>query len=275
MGRIIDAVKQLPDADNTLFIYIAGDNGSSAEGGLEGIAQREPVLQRLPGEVAGQLKAIDELGGPKHFNHFPAAWAHAMDTPFQWTKQVASHFGGTRNPMIVSWPAKIKDKGGLRDQFMHVIDVVPTHLRGDRHHRADASSTACSRSRSRASASRTPSTTRRPRAGGRRSTSRWLSTGASITTAGWPRPCPSRPGSPIRGAFDPDKQKWELYNIDEDFSQANDLAQANPEKLRELQDLWWVEAAKYNVLPLDWRGVERLELRSDGPAELDRRAHKA
>ena len=126
MGRIIDAVKQLPGADNTLFIYIAGDNGSSAEGGLEGTLNENLFFNGFPDKWQDELKAIDELGGPKHFNHFPAAWAHAMDTPFQWTKQVASHFGGTRNPMIVSWPAKIKDKGGLRDQFMHVIDVVPT-----------------------------------------------------------------------------------------------------------------------------------------------------
>ena len=126
MGRIIDAVKQLPGADNTLFIYIAGDNGSSAEGGLEGTLNENLFFNGFPDKWEDELKVIDELGGPKHYNHFPAAWAHAMDTPFQWTKQVASHFGGTRNPMIVSWPAKIKDKGGLRDQFMHVIDVVPT-----------------------------------------------------------------------------------------------------------------------------------------------------
>ena len=126
MGRIIDAVKQLPGADNTLFIYIAGDNGSSAEGGLEGTLNENLFFNGFPDKWQDELKVIDELGGPKHFNHFPAAWAHAMDTPFQWTKQVASHFGGTRNPMIVSWPAKIKDKGGLRSQFMHVIDVVPT-----------------------------------------------------------------------------------------------------------------------------------------------------
>src|SRR5207247_7748431 len=126
MGRILDAVRALPDADNTLIIYILGDNGSSAEGGLDGETNEIASFNGVFEPIEGALKVIDELGGPKYYNHFPAAWAHAMDTPFQWTKQVASHFGGTRNPMIVSWPARIKDRGGLRSQFTHVIDIVPT-----------------------------------------------------------------------------------------------------------------------------------------------------
>src|SRR5690349_10686347 len=126
MGRVIDAVKALPDADNTLIIYIAGDNGSSAEGGLEGSLCENLYFNGFPERWQDNILAIDELGGPKHFNHFPSAWAHAMNAPFQWTKQVASHFGGTRNPMIISWPDKITDRGGLRDQFLHVIDIVPT-----------------------------------------------------------------------------------------------------------------------------------------------------
>jgi len=126
MGRIVDAVKQLPDAENTIFIYIAGDNGASAEGGIEGSVNENLFFDGFPERWQDNLKVIDELGGPKHYNHFPAAWAHAMDTPFQWTKQVASHFGGTRNPMIISWPARIKDEGGLREQFIHVVDIVPT-----------------------------------------------------------------------------------------------------------------------------------------------------
>jgi arylsulfatase A-like enzyme len=126
LGRVVDAVKQLPDADNTLIIYIAGDNGASAEGGLEGSLCENLFFNGFPEKWQDNLQAIDELGGPKHFNHFPSAWAHAMNTPFQWTKQVASHFGGTRNPMIISWPARIKDRGGLRAQFLHTIDIVPT-----------------------------------------------------------------------------------------------------------------------------------------------------
>jgi arylsulfatase A-like enzyme len=126
LGRVVDAVKQLPDSDNTLIIYIAGDNGASAEGGLEGSLCENAFFNGLAEKWQDNIKAIDELGGPKHFNHFPSAWAHAMNAPFQWTKQVASHFGGTRNPMIISWTERIKEKGGLRSQFLHTIDIVPT-----------------------------------------------------------------------------------------------------------------------------------------------------
>ena len=110
MGRIIDAVKQMPGADNTSFIYIVGDNGASAEGGIEGSINENLFFNGFPEKWQDNLKHIDDLGGPKFFNHFPSAWAHAMCTPFQWTKQVASHFGGTRNPMVVSYPARIKAK---------------------------------------------------------------------------------------------------------------------------------------------------------------------
>lgn len=126
MGRVIDAVKALPGAENTIFIYIAGDNGSSAEGGLEGSTNENLFFNGIAESWEDNIKVIDELGGPKHFNHFTASWAHAMDTPFQWTKQVASHFGGTRNPMIISWPGHVTDPGGLRNQFVHTIDIVPT-----------------------------------------------------------------------------------------------------------------------------------------------------
>ena len=256
MGRIIDAVKQLPGADNTLFVYIAGDNGSSPEGGLEGTLNENLFFNGIADHWEDELKVIDELGGPKHFNHFPAAWAHAMDTPLQWTKQVASHFGGTRNPMIVSWPARMKDKGGLRSQFIHIIDVVPTlyeligitpptELNGIEQKPLDGISFAY--------------TFEDAKAKSRRVTQYFeMGCNRGIYHDGWMASALSfPPWEPNRGNFDPDKQKWELYNVDEDFSQARDLAQANPEKLRELQDLWWVEASKYQVLPLDWRGAER------------------
>jgi len=253
MGRIVDAVKQLPDADNTLIIYIAGDNGASAEGGLEGSLNENIFFNGFPEKWQDNLKVIDELGGPKHFNHFPSAWAHAMNTPFQWTKQVASHFGGTRNPLIISWPAKIKEHGGLRSQFIHAIDITPTIYE------------ACGI---------TPPTVlngipQKPiegisfldtftdaKAAGHRKTQYFeLAVNRGIYSEGWMASALSfPPWQSVRGEFDPDKQKWELYHIDEDFTQANDLATQNPEKLRQLQDLWWAEAARYNVLPLDWRG---------------------
>lgn len=258
MGRIVDAVKQLPDADNTIIIYIAGDNGSSAEGGLEGSINENLFFNGFLEKWQDNLKVIDDLGGPKYFNHFPSAWAWAMDAPLQWTKQVASHFGGTRNPMIIDWPAKIKDKGSLRSQFIHVIDVAPTlyeiagitaplELSGFMQKPIEGISFAYTFSSDSANAR------------SRRITQYFeMGVNRGIYHDGWMASALSfPPWQPNRGGFDPDKQKWELYNIDEDFSQATDLAQQYPEKLRQMQDLWWVEAAKYNVLPLDWRGVER------------------
>jgi arylsulfatase len=257
MGRIVEAVKQLPDADNTLFIYMAGDNGASAEGGIEGSINENLLFNGFPEKWQDNLKAIDELGGPKHFNHFPAAWAHAMNTPFQWTKQVASHFGGTRNPLIVSWPSHVRDKGGLRSQFAHVIDIVPTiyevtgitpptMLNGVPQKPIDGVSLAYTFDDARAKE--------------RHLTQYFeLASNRGIYHDGWMASAMSfAPWQPHRSGFDPDKQKWELYNVDADFSQAVDLAGQNPQKLRELQDLWWAQAARHGALPLDWRGVERL-----------------
>ena len=267
MGRIIDAVKQLPGADNTLFIYVAGDNGSSAEGGIEGSINENLFFNGFPEKWQDNLKAIDDLGGPKYFNHFPSAWAQAMDTPFQWTKQVASHFGGTRNPMIVSWPARIKDKGGLRSQFVHVIDITPTiydvcgitppsALNGVTQKPIEGISFAY--------------TFDDAKAKGRRSTQYFeMGCNRGIYHDGWMASAIAFvPWQPNRSGFDIDKQKWELYNIDDDFSQAHDVAAKYPERLRQMQDLWWVEAAKYNVLPLDWRAVERLNAELMGRPSL-------
>src|SRR5215813_5620654 len=227
MGRIIDAVKQLPDADNTIFIYIAGDNGSSAEGGLEGSVNENLFFNGFTEKWQDNLKVIDELGGPKHFNHFPSAWAHAMNTPFQWTKQVASHFGGTRNPMIISWPAKIKDQGGLRDQFIHTIDIVPTiyewcgvtaptELNGIQQKPIEGISFAFTIDDAKAESKRR---TQYFELGGNRGLYHdgWMASSVSFV-----------PWDPNRGEWDPDKAVWELYKIDEDFSQANDLAAKNP-----------------------------------------------
>ncbi|RJF90499.1 arylsulfatase [Sphingomonas cavernae] len=258
MGRVIDAVKELPDADNTIIIYVAGDNGSSAEGGLEGSLNENLFFNGFPEKWEDNLKAIDDLGGPKHFNHFPSAWAHAMNTPFQWTKQVASHFGGTRNPMIISWPDKIEDKGGLRDQFLHVIDIVPTlyevcgitqprEINGVQQKPIEGVSFAATFTDGKVQSKRKTQYFE-------------LGVNRGLYHEGWMASAPSFiPWNPNRDEnWDPDQQVWELYKLDEDFSQARDLASLHPDKLRELQDLWWVEAAKYNVLPLDWRGTIRM-----------------
>lgn len=275
MGRVIDAVKALPDADNTIIIYIAGDNGSSAEGGLEGSLCENMFFNGFPEKWEDNIKAMDELGGPKHFNHFPSSWAHAMNTPFQWTKQVASHFGGTRNPMIVSWPDHIKDKGGLREQFLHVIDIVPTlyeacgitpprTLNGVQQKPIEGKSFA--------------HTFEDAKAPPKRKTQYFeLAVNRGLYHDGWMASAPSFvPWVPIRDPdWDPDNQIWELYKIDEDFSQAKDLADKHPEKLRELQDMWWVEASKYNVLPLDWRGTQRMNAEEMGRPSLVGKRTKA
>jgi arylsulfatase A-like enzyme len=267
MGRVIEAVKALPGAENTIFIYIAGDNGSSAEGGLEGSLNENLFFNGFPETWQENIEAIDELGGPKHYNHFPSSWAHAMDTPFQWTKQVASHFGGTRNPMIVSWPDHITDAGGVRTQFLHTIDIVPTLyqvigitppevLNGVPQKPIEGISFAYTFDDADAPGQRTTQYFELGAARGMYHDG-WMA--SAIAFAPW---------QPLRTGFDLDRQKWELYDIDADFSQAHDLAADNPEKLRELQDLWWAEAARHNVLPVDWRGVERLNAEAMGRPSL-------
>ncbi len=267
MGRVIDAVKQLPGADNTLFIYIVGDNGASAEGGLEGSLNENLFFNGFPEKWEDNLAHIDEVGGPKWFNHFPSAWAHAMCTPFQWTKQVASHFGGTRNPVIISWPGRITDRGGVRTQFLHVIDLVPTlyeatgitppkMLNGIEQKPLEGTSFLATFQNKNA-----PET--------RQTQYFEMFVNRGLYHDGWMASSRSFvPWDPNRGDFDPFKAKWELYNLNNDFSQSLDLADKHPEKLKEFEKLFWEEAAKYNVLPLDWRGVERLSAELQGRPSL-------
>jgi len=257
MGRVLDAVRALPDADNTLIIYIMGDNGASAEGGLDGETNEVSGFNGIAENWQDNLKHIDELGGPKYYNHFPAAWAWAMDTPLKWTKQVASHFGGTRNPVIISWPARITDKGGVRSQFHHIIDVMPTILE-------------VAGIRAPEMLNGTPQkpiegismvyTFDDPKAADRRKSQIFeLVSNRAMYENGWMASSMSFvPWEAKRAGYDPDKAKWELYHVDQDFSQADDLAAKYPDKLRELVDLWWAEAARHDILPLDWRSVERL-----------------
>lgn len=267
MGRVIDAVKALPGTENTLFIYIAGDNGASAEGGLEGSTNENLFFNGLAEGWQDNIKVIDELGGPKHFNHFPSSWAHAMNTPFQWTKQIASHFGGTRNPMIIDWPGHVTDAGGVRGQFTHVIDIVPTlyevigitppaTLNGVPQKPIEGVSFAYTFADAQAK---------------ERHTTQYFELGANrgIYQDGWMASALAFvPWEPNRTGFDLDQQRWELYELAEDFSQAHDVAVENPQKLRELQDLWWAEAARHDVLPLDWRAAERLNAEAMGRPTL-------
>ena len=267
MGRIVDAVKAMPNADNTIFLYIVGDNGASAEGGLEGSLNENLFFNGFPEKWEENLKHIDELGGPKWFNHFPSAWAHAMNTPFQWTKQVASHFGGTRNPLIISWPAKIKDRAGLRSQFLHVIDIVPTLYEAAGITPPDVLNGIEQKPIEGVSFLKTFTNANAPET--RKTQYFELLVNRGIYHDGWMASSRSFvPWAPVRGEFDPLTAAWEVYHVDEDFTQAEDLAARHPEKVKELEARFWIEAQKYNVLPLDWRAVERLNAELQGRPSL-------
>jgi arylsulfatase len=267
VGRVLDYVKSMPDADNTLIIYIVGDNGSSAEGGLDGTLNENAFFNGYQMNYRQMLPRIDEIGTEKHFNHFPAGWALAMDTPFQWTKQVASHLGGTRNPMIVKWPAKIQNAGEIRSQFTHLIDVAPTIL----------AAAGIEEPRSVNGTAQTPmqgrsfldvfNNAKAPEMHTSQYFEIFVNRGM-YKDGWWAGSLAFEPWQSERGKFDPLTAKWELYNINEDFTQANNLAQKNPEKLIELTSLWWAEASSNKALPLDWRGAERFSAELTGKPNL-------
>jgi arylsulfatase A-like enzyme len=259
LGRLIDALEDLEILDDTLIYYIIGDNGSSAEGSLQGTYN-----EMIPLSGAGQLETpefliarLDKFGGPESFNHFAVAWAHAMDTPFQWTKQVASHWGGTRNATIVHWPRGIQAKGELRSQFHHVIDIAPTILEAaglpepvmvNSVQQKPLEGVGMAYSFEDAQAADQHETQYFEMFGNR-----------GIYHKGWTAVTRHRTpwitGAAELPAFDDDN--WELYDTNTDWSQAKDLAKEHPDKLHELQRLWLIEAVRYNVLPLDDRFAER------------------
>ncbi len=255
IGRLLEAVRALPGGDNTLVICIVGDNGPSAEGSLTGTTNNMMTQNGVNDDVASQLKIIDEIGGPKHENHYPVGWAWAGAAPFQWMKRVPSHLGGTRNGMVISWPAKIKDRGGLRSQFHHVIDIAPTIYE----------MTGLTFPDSVNGVKQTPLagvslayTFDQPNAPSTRQT-QYFETGGhrAIYHDGWMATAFHGVPWVLRGSVPFEQDKWELYNLDEDFSEANDLAAKNPEKLKQLQAIFDEEAKKFNVLPLDDRFAER------------------
>jgi arylsulfatase len=255
LGRLLDAVAALPDADNTLIIFIAGDNGPSAEGSVTGTLNNMMTQNGVPDTVEAQLAKIDELGGPLHENHYLVGWAWAGSSPFQWMKRVPSHFGGTRNGMVVTWPKKIADKGGLRTQFHHVIDIAPTiytaagvtmpkKVNGIEQIPLAGVDMNYSFADAKASGTRT---TQYFETGGHR----------AIYQNGWV--AASFHGVPwaLTGSIGFENNQWELYNIETDFSQAEDLAAQQPKKLKELQAVFDQEAKKFDVYPLDDRFAER------------------
>jgi arylsulfatase len=262
MGRILDAIEAEGELDNTLVIYIQGDNGASGEGGPQGLLNEMTYFNGIPEDFTEVLRRMDELGGPNTFNHYPIGWAHAMNTPLQWMKQIASHFGGTRNGLVISWPARIKDKGGIRPQFHHVIDIAPTIL--------DAAGVPAPTSINGVAQKPVEGTSMVYTFDGAKApsthTTQYFEMGGNraIYHDGWVAATtpPSPPWSPAGVTIGVDDYKWELYNVREDFSQSNDLALREPAKLKELQELFWKEAEKYNVLPIDNSKVERLDVRN-------------
>ena len=257
VGRVVDAIDDLGVLDDTLIYYIIGDNGASAEGTLNGCFNEMTTLNGLPGIETTEflLSKIDDFGTAAAYNHYAVGWAHALCAPYQWTKQVASHWGGTRNGAIVHWPNGVAEKGGMRDQFHHVIDVVPTILEAAG---LPAPASVNGITQAPLEGVSMMSTLRDAKAPETHEVQYFEMMGnRGIYLQGWTAVTKHR--TPWKADAPPpfDTDVWELYGPD-DWTQANNLATENPEKLAELQRLWLIEAVKYNVVPLDDRGFERI-----------------
>ena len=258
IGRLLDAVKALPDADNTLVIYIAGDNGASAEGGPDGTLNEIKGLNGLSTPIAEILAHIDTLGGPESEPHYPVGWAWAGNTPFQWVKQVASHLGGTRNPMVVSWPARIKHDDQPRDAFLHLVDVVPTILEAAQ---VPMPETVNGVKQLPLSGKSFLASFTDPGFQGRPEQYFEVLSNRSIYAEGWK--ADAQHTLPWRQDLAPgnwDKDRWELYDLNADFSEANDLAGQMPDKLSEMKARFDAAAQRYDVYPLDDRGAARIAI---------------
>jgi arylsulfatase A-like enzyme len=263
IGRVIQAVDDMGKLDDTLIIYISGDNGGSAEGTLIGTPNEVASFNGANVPVEDQLKDFyDVWGSDETYPHMPVAWSWAFDTPFKWTKQIASHFGGTRQGVAIAWPKHIKDAGGVRNQFHHVIDIAPTILEvtgiqapdmvdGIAQKPIEGVSMAYTFDQANADA---PST--------HRTQYFEMMSDRALYHDGWIASTrPIRPPWEIVGAAVEDPANaytWELYDLTTDWTQNTDLGASHPDKLKELQELFWVEAAKYDVLPLDASVATRL-----------------
>jgi arylsulfatase len=258
VGRLIQAIEDMGQSDNTLIFWEIGDNGASMEGTLNGVFNEMSSLNGVPEDTAFALKHIDEIGGPGAYNHYPVGWAWAMNTPFQWGKQVASHLGGVRNPLVVSWPKRIKDLGGMRTQFHHCIDIVPTILEAAGI--PEPTSVNGVPQKPIEGVSMVYSFADAKAKGNRKTQYFEMFGNRAVYDNGWIATCRhGRLPWENAGSSGFNKDEWQLYHLDDDFSEADDLAAKNPQKLRELQDLFWIEATKYNVLPLDDRFIERAD----------------
>jgi len=255
IGRVIDSIAEIGQLDNTLIVYIAGDNGASLEGGLYGTANAMAQINGVPESTADDLAVLDELGGPHTTPHYPVGWAWAGNTPFQWGKRIGSHLGGTRDPMVVYWPSRIKDAGGVRYQFEDVTDVAPTILDaagipepsevdGVQQQRVDGMSMLAT-----FESATTPSKRTRQyfemmgnrsiydndwMAAARSGLLPWVYTGTGTAETMLQQP-------------------WELYDLSKDYSEADNLAQQYPDKLKQMQSIFDEEAKRNQVYPLDPR----------------------
>lgn len=267
MGRVVDAIEDLGLLDDTLIYYMVGDNGASAEGQLNGTFNELLTFNGVAGLETPEFLAskLEAFGGPEAYNHYAVGWAHAMDTPYQWNKQVASHWGGTRNGLVVHWPGGIEASGEIRDQFHHVIDVAPTLLdvaglpeptfvHGVMQHPMEGVSMRYSFDDAAAA--------------DRRQTQYFECLGnRGIYHKGWTACTKHRTPWKITGMVPFDEDTWELYGPD-DWTQSENLAASDPGRLHELQRLWLIEATRHNVLPLDDRSVERFLASLAGRPEL-------
>jgi arylsulfatase A-like enzyme len=266
IGRLVQAIEDLGQLDNTLIFYEVGDNGASAEGTMNGLFNEMTYFNGIPENVPDLLKHYDDLGGPNSYGHYAAGWAVAGNAPFTWTKQVAGTYGGCRNPLVVHWPKGIKAKGELRSQWHHVIDLAPTILEaaglpepksvnGVPQTPIEGVSMLYSFNDAKAKDARK---TQYFEIFGNRGVYHdgWLA--HTVHRAAWE----SQPRRPLL------EDVWHLYHVDEDFSSANDLATKNPDKLKQLQALFLTEAEKYRALPLDDRTLERTNAALVGRPDL-------
>jgi arylsulfatase len=255
VGRLVGAIEEIGLLDDTLIFYIAGDNGTSAEGGMVGMFNEYTYFNHVQEQVPDLLKVLDEWGSPETYPHMAAGWAVAFDSPFMWTKQVASNYGGTRNGLVVHWPKGFQSRGGIRSQFHHVIDVAPTILAAAGLPEPKVVNGVPQKPIEGVGMAYTFDDAK---AVDRHVTQYFEILGnRAIYHDGWlagtvhKAPWEAQPRRPL------EQDVWELYDTRNDFSLADDLAAKNPQKLKELQALFLEEAEKYQVLPLDDRSLER------------------